>query len=81
MTQKEAEEILRAAGWVIQRELLSFSTWVCPNALSGVTGVDIWKDMAHERLWRAEANKANFARIPSDLLIPKVIADVMRHCS
>jgi hypothetical protein len=81
MTQKEAEEILVAAGWVIYREQWSLRNWTSPN---GRYGVDIWKDDAvedHARSWRQRENKINFDLIPSEVLIPKVIADVLRHCS
>jgi len=81
MTQKEAEEILVAAGWVVYREMFSLREWVSPN---GIDGVDIWKDDAaddYTMLWRREKNAINFSKIPSDLLLPKEVSDVLRHCS
>ena len=81
MTQKEAEEILLKAGWVIYREQWSLRIWTSPN---GGYGVDIWKDDAvedHASSWRRRENKKNFDLIPPDSLIPKEVADVLRHCS
>ena len=81
MTQKEAEEILLAAGWVVHLEMSSFRTW---TYLNGRHGVDIWKDDCVEYFaqeWRATVNKANFAKIPPELLYPKEIANVLRHCT
>jgi hypothetical protein len=83
VTQKEAEEILSAAGWVIYRELSAYRTWIYPGTR---ILTDAWDESVLELANHAwanrsnEANKRNLAGILPDMLLPKEIADVLKHC-
>jgi hypothetical protein len=78
MTQKEVEKILLKAGWVVYREMAAYRTWIYPGTrtITDVWNESLWADTS----WGCDANKANFAQISPDMLLPKEIADVLKHC-
>lgn len=78
MTQKEAEEILLAAGWVVYREVSAYRTWIYPGSR---TLTDAW-DESHwdDPKWALQSNKGNLSKIPREMLLPKEVADVLKHC-
>lgn len=78
MTQAAFEKILRASGWVIYREASAYRTWIYPGSR---TITDAWNEgLWPDSKWGLEANDRNFAQIPRDMLLPKEVADVLKHC-
>ena len=81
MTKKEFEKILLAAGWAVRREMDAYRTWIHPSTL---TRTDVWNEDRCQSTdglsYWLEANDNNLANIPRDLLLPKEIADVLKHC-
>ena len=78
MTRAEFEKILRAAGWVVYREQSSYRTWIYPGTrrLTDVWDDTVWDDQE----WGRKANANNLAHVPRDMLLPKEVADVLKHC-
>jgi hypothetical protein len=77
MTQKEAEEILVAAGWRLVSWQQMTRKWVVDRDGS-LYVVNVWKGSTG---FSSRENGMNMAAVPQELLLPKEIADVLRHCS
>ena len=78
MTRAEFEKILLAAGWVAYREMEAYRTWIYPGSR---TITDVWNEgLYSDPKWGRDANDSNFAKIPPDMLLPKEVADVLKHC-
>ena len=81
MTKKEFEAILLKAGWAVHRETTSYRTWIYPGPriITDAWNEDSCQSTKDLSFW-LEANENNLANIPRDLLLPKEIADVLKHC-
>ena len=81
MTQAEVEKILLAAGWVVYREKATYRTWIYPGSRTITDAWDesLWK-LSGQVAWALKANANNLAAIPRDMLLPKEVADVLKHC-
>jgi len=81
MTKKEFEAILLAAGWAVSREQTFYRTWMYPGTrmITDVWNEDRCPPTASLVYW-LKANENNLAAIPRDMLLPKEIADVLKHC-
>ena len=77
MTQKEAEDILSAAGWRIYSQQSMTNKWIVTRGGTAYE-VDIWRGSVG---FSSSQNKVSMGSLPPELLLPKEIADVLRHCS